>query len=373
MRLIPRATMWARNPVGAFGHPDLLVAGRRFEVSGPVRRLAVPDDGMMRFWATAVFALGLAWWQGNLRTAFRSRHVGLQIARGALLVADIWMYVLALSTVALAAVQSITLVYPLLVTLFAIPLLGEKVGIFRIVAVLVGFCGALVIVRPGGVPLDWGVAFAVVGRALPYALYIVLTRKVSADDSPTTSMVYNGVVGLVISTAVGVFHWEWLDLNSFLLIGYIMITGVAAHGMMILALSMAPASVLQPFNYTSLPWALLISALIFHEPLDAISLIGAAVIVGAGAGGDGARTDQEDYRRRRTHAARKRIAAIASAIAPIGATEKSRRAGISTSNWVKTYWTARAGRRPIASSTRARRSSTIAQTISGLSIVAPGS
>ena len=236
---------------------------------------------MMRFWATAVFALGLAWWQGNLRTAFRSRHVGLQIARGALLVADIWMYVLALSTVALAAVQSITLVYPLLVTLFAIPLLGEKVGIFRIVAVLVGFCGALVIVRPGGVPLDWGVAFAV-GSGAAYALYIVLTRKVSADDSPTTSMVYNGVVGLVISTAVGVFHWEWLDLNSFLLIGYIMITGVAAHGMMILALSMAPASVLQPFNYTSLPWALLISALIFHEPLDAVSLVGAAVIVGAG-------------------------------------------------------------------------------------------
>ena len=236
---------------------------------------------MMRFWATAMFALGLAWWQGNLRTAFRSKHVGLQIARGALLVADIWMYVLALSTVALAAVQSITLVYPLLVTLFAIPLLGEKVGIFRIGAVVVGFCGALVIVRPGGVPLDLGVAFAA-GSGAAYALYIVLTRKVSADDSPTTSMVYNGVVGLVISTAVGVFHWEWLDLNSFLLIGYIMITGVAAHGMMILALSMAPASVLQPFNYTSLPWALLISALIFHEPLDGVSLIGAAVIVGAG-------------------------------------------------------------------------------------------
>ena len=236
---------------------------------------------MMRFWAFAAFSLLLAWRKGGLRDAFRSRHPVLQVARGGLLVVDIWMYVLALSTVALAAVQSITLVYPLLVTLFAIPLLGEKVGIFRIGAVLVGFCGALVIVRPGGVPLDWGVAFAV-GSGAAYALYIVLTRKVSADDSPTTSMVYNGVVGLVISTAVGVFHWEWLDLSSFLLIGYIMITGVAAHGMMILALSMAPASVLQPFNYTSLPWALLISALIFHEPLDAISLIGAAVIVGAG-------------------------------------------------------------------------------------------
>jgi drug/metabolite transporter (DMT)-like permease len=236
---------------------------------------------MMRFWATAVFALGLAWWQGGLREAFRTRHVGLQVTRAGLLVVDIWMYVLALSTVPLAAVQSITLVYPLLVTLFAIPLLGEKVGIFRVVAVAVGFCGALVIVRPGGVPLDLGIAFAA-GSGAAYALYIVITRKVSADDSPTTSMVYNGVVGLLISSAVGVFHWQWLDLTTFLLIGYIMITGVAAHGMMILALSVTPASVLQPFNYTSLPWALLISALVFHEPLDAVSLIGAAVIVGAG-------------------------------------------------------------------------------------------
>ena len=94
---------------------------------------------MMRFWAFAGFALILAWRRGGLFDAFRSKHPVLQIARGGLLVVDIWMYVLALSTVSLAAVQSITLVYPLLVTLFAIPLLGEKVGVFRIVAVIVGF------------------------------------------------------------------------------------------------------------------------------------------------------------------------------------------------------------------------------------------
>jgi drug/metabolite transporter (DMT)-like permease len=236
---------------------------------------------MMRFWAFAAFSLVLAWRQGGLRDAFRSKHPVLQVARGGLLVIDIWMYVLALSTVPLAAVQSITLVYPLLVTLFAIPVLGEKVGVFRIVAVAVGFCGALIIVRPGGVPLDWGVIFAV-GSGSAYALYIVLTRKVSASDSTTTSMVYTGAVGLVISSAVGVFHWQMLDATSFLLVGYIMLTGVAAHGMMILALSMAPASVLQPFNYTSLPWSILLSILVFHESIDALSLLGAAVIVGAG-------------------------------------------------------------------------------------------
>lgn len=236
---------------------------------------------MMRFWAFAAFALALAWRQGRVRDALKSRQPVLQVLRGALLIADIWMYMLALRTVPLAEVQSITLVYPLLVTLFAVPLLGEKVGLFRLSAVAIGFLGALVIVRPGGVPLDWGALFAV-GSGACYGLYITLTRKVSATDTPTTSMLYVGLVGLVISTGVGIFFWTPLDLTTGLLVGYIMLTGVVAHGMMILALSMAPASVLQPFNYTSLPWAIILSAVLFGQWIDPVSLIGAAIIVGAG-------------------------------------------------------------------------------------------
>ena len=236
---------------------------------------------MMRFWAFGAFSLFLALRGGSFRTALRTTQPVVQILRGVLLIADIWMYVLALKTVPLADVQAITLVYPLLVTLFAIPLLGEKVGVFRLTAVGVGFVGALIIVRPGGVPLDLGVLFAV-GSGACYGLYIVLTRKVSATDSATTSMVYVGIVGLVISSAVGVFFWQPLDLGTTLLIGYIMLTGVLAHGMMIVALGMAPASTLQPFNYTSLPWAIVLSYVIFHELIDPISLLGAGIIVGAG-------------------------------------------------------------------------------------------
>lgn len=236
---------------------------------------------MMRFWAFGAFSLFLALRKGSFKAALRTQHPVWQSVRGVLLVADIWLYVLALHSVPLAAVQSITLVYPLLVTLFAIPLLGEKVGVFRMVAVIVGFLGALIIVRPGGVPLDWGVAYAV-GSGACYALYIVLTRKVSATDSATTSVVYVGIVGLLVSTTVGVFFWQPLTPTMVLLIGYIMLTGVVAHGMMILALSLAPASTLQPFNYTSLPWSIALAYLIFHELIDPISLLGAAIIVGAG-------------------------------------------------------------------------------------------
>jgi drug/metabolite transporter (DMT)-like permease len=236
---------------------------------------------MMRFWAFGAFSLVLALRKGSLRQTLHTRQPIAQIVRGVLLIADIWMYVLALRTVQLAEVQAITLVYPLLVTLFAIPLLGEKVGVFRLTAVAVGFAGALVIVRPGGVPLDWGVLYAV-GSGACYGLYIVLTRKVSATDSTSTSIVYVGIVGLVISSAVGVFFWQPLDMTTGLLIGYIMVTGVVAHGLMIVALSLAPASVLQPFNYTALPWAIGLSYVIFHQLIDPISLVGAAIIVGAG-------------------------------------------------------------------------------------------
>ncbi|HVY51203.1 MAG TPA: DMT family transporter [Devosia sp.] len=274
-----------RDNVGR-GIACALVAILIFSTQDAVSKLLVQSVSpfqmtMMRFWAFAAFSVLLAMRRGSIRQALATRHLPWQILRGMLLVSDIWMFVLSLRTVQLPEVQSITLVYPLLVTLAAIPLLGEKVGPFRLTAVAVGFLGALVIVRPGGVPLDWGVLFAV-GSGACYALYIVLTRRVSRDDSPGTSMVYVGLVGLVASSAVGIFFWAPLDWRTALLVGYIMFTGVAAHGLMILALSLAPASVLQPFNYASLPFSIVLSVIVFQHMIDPLSLLGAAVIVGAG-------------------------------------------------------------------------------------------
>ena len=236
---------------------------------------------MMRYWGFALFALVLVMRQAPLRQAFRSRAVGWQLLRGALLMADIWFFALALQTVPLAELQAITVVYPLLVTLFAIPLLGEKVGVFRFVAVGVGFLGALVIIRPGGLPLDWGVLFTLCSAVL-YALYIVITRKVSVSDTPATSMLYASVTGLVLSGAVGIFFWQPMGWSDFMLVVLVMITTCAGHGVMTYALTMAPASVVQPFNYFSVPCAIVLSAVVFGHWIDPISLIGAAIIVGAG-------------------------------------------------------------------------------------------
>lgn len=236
---------------------------------------------MMRYWGFAAFSLLLVMRQAPLRQALNSKVPLWQVLRGVLLMADIWFFALALRTVPLGELQAITVVYPLLVTLFAIPILGEKVGVFRFVAVAVGFAGALVIVRPGGLPLDWGVGFALSSATL-YAIYIVITRKVSQFDSAATSMTYTALIGLLMSGVVGVFFWQPMGWGDFALVVIVMATTCAGHGLMVYALSMAPASVVQPFNYFSLPWAIGLSAVVFGHWIDPISLIGAAIIVAAG-------------------------------------------------------------------------------------------
>jgi Predicted permease, DMT superfamily len=236
---------------------------------------------MMRYWGFAAFALFMVARQAPLRQALVSGAPGWQVLRGVLLIADIWFFALALQTVPLGELQAIVIVYPLLVTLFAIPILGEKVGIFRFAAVGAGFLGALIIMRPGGIPLDWGVAYALASATL-YAIYIVITRKVSGVDSAATSLTYIAVVGLVLSSAIGVFFWQPMAWGDFALVVVIMATTCAGHGVMVYALTMAPASVLQPFNYFSLPWAIILSIVVFGHWIDAISLLGASVIVAAG-------------------------------------------------------------------------------------------
>ena len=236
---------------------------------------------MVRYWAFAALSLFLASRQAPLRRALQSRFPLLQVLRGVLLMGDIWFFGLALRTVPLAELQAITLVYPLLVTLIAIPLLGEHVGAFRIWAVIAGFFGAMVIVRPGGLPFDVGVAFAL-GSAASYAVYTVLTRKVAQFDSTPTSMVYAGLVGLVLSTATGVWVWKPMSPNALILVGVLMVTMCIGHGLMMKALALAPASVLQPFSYLSLPWGITLSFVVFGHLIDPISLLGAGVIAAAG-------------------------------------------------------------------------------------------
>ncbi|MGJ8528994.1 DMT family transporter [Maritalea sp.] len=236
---------------------------------------------MIRFWGVAVFTLLWVMREGPIRNAFRTKKPILQLSRGVLLVVDIWCFSAALQFMPLSDLQAIFMLFPIVVTLFAIPILGEKVGIFRWSAIGVGFIGAMIIIRPGFQDVNIGVWFQL-GAVATFGLYTVLTRLVAQHDSTSTSMVYMAVVGVVLSTAVGVFNMVPMTLNAWLLIGLVIITANVAHTLFAMAYREAPASALQPFNFLILPASIIMTVIFFGHWIDAISLFGASLTVGAG-------------------------------------------------------------------------------------------
>jgi len=246
-----------------------------------VQDYSVPQVVMMRYWAFGLFAMWLAIRQNGLRNAFHSNLPKTQILRALLLLADVVLFATAVRTVPLGELSAILLLFPVLVTVFSIPILGEKVGLVRWVSVAAGFVGALIILRPGFAVVDVG-AVPALGAAVAFALYMVMTRKVARKDSTGTMMLYAGGTGLVLSSAVGIFYWQPLTLEAWGLVAILWVTTTGGHFLVMRAMAHAPASVLQPFNYLSLPWAITLSFIMFGHLIDFISLVGALIIAGAG-------------------------------------------------------------------------------------------
>ncbi|MBK1663920.1 EamA family transporter [Rhodospirillum rubrum] len=242
----------------------------------------IPFIVMVRYWAFALFAIALVARQpGGVKAATRSKRPILQSLRALLLVSEIGLVALAFRHMGLAEVQSIFAVYPLLVMAMAIVLLGERVGWRRWVATGVGFIGLLIIVRPGVGTFEPAALYSLASATM-YALYTVLTRMVSADDSAGTTFLYTGVVGAILVTLFGGAHWTAMSGVDWGWMALLALFGMSSHFLLIKALEYAPASVLQPYNYLSLVWSGIVGYLVFHNIPDLPTFIGGAVIVGSG-------------------------------------------------------------------------------------------
>ena len=148
-------------------------------------------------------------------------------------------------------------------------------------AVGLGFIGTLIIIRPGSGVFSVYAIIAVV-CALMFAIYNLITRKVSHHDSFETSLLYFGMVGLISSLVVVPFYWQNPNSDQIFWLGVISITGIIGHLLLIKALQLAPAVILQPFNYFVLLWAMIIGYAVYGEVLQSNELIGAALVVVSG-------------------------------------------------------------------------------------------
>lgn len=213
---------------------------------------------------------------------WRSLRPKLQFARSALIATATVCAVTALKYIPLADAATIAMTSPLFVTLFAIPVLGERVGWRRLTALAVGFAGVLLVLRPGLSDFD-PMALLMLASAAISALYLVITRITSRIDPHEVSFFWTAVVGAVASLPFMPFLFEapangW-HLTLFMLIG---LWGATGHLLIIMAHKHASAAVIAPFSYTQLIVAVFLGWIVYGRWPDEFTWIGAAILIGSG-------------------------------------------------------------------------------------------
>lgn len=188
---------------------------------------------------------------------------------------------LSFSQLPLAETYSIAFCAPLLVTILSLPLLGERVGLHRWIAVGIGLAGILVMARPGFHQLHFG-HFGAFLSAVTNACVIILMRRLARQEHHSV-IVFAVIAGLIIVNLPGMLLTfrapGLLDIAMFAATGILM---GSAQFFIVKALSLAPAAVVAPMQYSQMIWALIYGALLFGSHVDPFVLAGAAIIIGSG-------------------------------------------------------------------------------------------
>lgn len=220
-------------------------------------------------------------WLRHGPAALWPRQPAPQILRGFMLLLSVGFFFTAVSLIPLADAMALLLTAPILVTALSPFILGEHVGPRRWAAVLAGFAGALILIRPGFGGMDTGSVLALCA-GVSHALYNVLTRKISGTAPPLVTLAFTAVVGVVAMSVLVPFRWVTPEIEHIPLLAGIGVVAACGHFLLIRAFEYAPASVLAPFLYAELIAATAIGYLWFGDFPDFWTWTGVAVIVGSG-------------------------------------------------------------------------------------------
>lgn len=216
------------------------------------------------------------------RKLFESNNWKLEILRGACLMITTGLNFLAMRYLPLTVTSAIQFTSPLIICALSGPLLGEKVGWRRWLAIGVGFIGILVIVRPGSEAFQ-PAALLSLGCALFLALFSILTRKLAGVDTALTQQFYSGATPVILLLPIAFTDWTWpsqtISWVAFCVMGA---AGLGGHMLNSVAHRFASPATLAPFSYLSLVYLSIASWLIFDQPPDQWFVLGVSIIVASG-------------------------------------------------------------------------------------------
>ena len=219
--------------------------------------------------------------KNNVKKYYLSNNYKIQITRCVLSVCEACFFVLSFRYLALADAHTIGSLSPVLVVFFSYLILKEKINLATWIAIGISFFGVLLIMRPGLTIFNPYLVIPLLA-AFFYSLFQIVTRLNAQYDDNETMLFYNGLIGVIITSILSLFFWQPLHSFSFIFfifLGFFFCTGLFLQ---IKALSITPASVLAPYNYTIIVWAILFGFVVYKEIPDIFTIIGAIIIVVSG-------------------------------------------------------------------------------------------
>ena len=233
-----------------------------------------------RYFFTVLFALPFMFFffRKNLVLTTQPK---LQSIRGLLLFFANVFFFYAISIISMAKALTLAFIAPLITTILSPFILNEKVGFRRWTAVIVGFIGSLIVIRPGFLDLNLA-TIAGLGTGFFYGLYLIVTRKLHTADNPLLTLLLTGVVGLLIGSFIVPFVWISLSINQWLLLSLMGLFACLGHFFLILSLKYADASKLAPLGYFEIVTNVILGFYFFGDFPDYWSWLGLFIIVCSG-------------------------------------------------------------------------------------------
>ena len=213
----------------------------------------------------------------NYPEAWKTHNIKLQFVRSAINVYSMISWFTAIGTLQLEKAAAIGFTTPLFTTILAIIFLGEVIRIQRISALIVGFIGILVVIRPGYIPFESG-ALWLLSAAITFSIVIIIVKKLTEKDSSLTTAFYQMAFMVPPTFFIALFFWESININQFLLFIFVAIAGFITQFSFAQCLKMAETTFIMPIQFTKLIWLSLIGYFFFMEVPDIWTWIGASII-----------------------------------------------------------------------------------------------
>jgi drug/metabolite transporter (DMT)-like permease len=217
----------------------------------------------------------------SVLACIRTKALGLHLTRAMVLFIANFAFMAALRYLPLTEANVVAFASPLLLTALSYPVLREKVGLNRWLAVVAGFIGVLVVMQPGTALFRWASLLPLL-MAICAAVYHVMTRLVERIEDPAISIYFLSVMGAVCMSAVVPWFWTQPDALGWTLLFVIGVLGTVGHLLIVRAFAYAPASVLAPFFYIHLIWALILGWFVFGDLPTLVTIVGGSLITMSG-------------------------------------------------------------------------------------------